>query len=120
RFQTAQEFGEDLQCWLRYEPTRARPGSAFRRLWLWSRRNKGWAAAIALAAIFVLLLLGAELRALEAERKLTKEQQKLVKEREFQLSLQELQRTRLTSHEAGWSDKTWQQGRDILKLGPSE
>jgi len=47
RYATAAAFAADLRHWLCDEPTVARPARAPRRLWLWSRRNKGWAAASA-------------------------------------------------------------------------
>src|SRR5207247_4479966 len=47
RYQTAGEFAQDLRRWLQFIPTVARPARTLRRVGLWARRNKGWAAAIA-------------------------------------------------------------------------
>jgi WD40 repeat protein len=45
RYATAQAFADDLRRWLRFEPTKARGAPLHRRMWLWGRRNPGWAAA---------------------------------------------------------------------------
>src|SRR5205807_463464 len=55
RYGTAQEFGDDLGRWLGSEPTRARPARVPRRVWLWGRRNPGWAAAIASVGLALLV-----------------------------------------------------------------
>ena len=64
------------------------------RLWLWSKRNKGWAAAIALA-----LLAGAGMFAATVEREQAKERQ---------LQLLKVQRIQQSDHQQGWSQDTWQ------------
>ena len=63
RYSTAAEFALDLRRFLRGEPCRARPVGRFERLWLWSRRNRSLAVAIAATcvalvavAVFSLLL----------------------------------------------------------------
>ena len=48
RYATARDFAEDLRRWLSHEPIPRTRARTMRRLWLWSRRNKGWAAAIVL------------------------------------------------------------------------
>jgi WD40 repeat protein len=59
RYPTAEDFAADLNRWLRHEPVHARPTNALRRAWLWSKRNKGWATAIAVAMVaFVTFALG--------------------------------------------------------------
>ncbi len=48
RYPTAADFGADLRRWLNDEPTAARPAWPPRKMWLWAKRNKGWAAAVLL------------------------------------------------------------------------
>jgi serine/threonine protein kinase len=56
RYQTAQEFADDLQRFLDDEPIRARRVSLPGRMLRWSRRNKGLTASI--SAILTLLVVG--------------------------------------------------------------
>jgi serine/threonine protein kinase/WD40 repeat protein len=56
RYASAAEFAVDLRRWLRGEPTAARPAWPPRRIALWARRNKGWAAA--LVVLFLTAALG--------------------------------------------------------------
>src|SRR5262249_35145893 len=59
RYATAHEFAEDLRRWLEHWPTKALPGRLwFRLLWLWIRRNPGWATA---ATLLTLSLIAAAL-----------------------------------------------------------
>jgi WD40 repeat protein len=51
RYRSARELAEDLRRWLRYESTIARPARAPRRMFMWSRRNPGWASAILLTVL---------------------------------------------------------------------
>ena len=56
RYQSAQEFSEDLSRFVAGEPVRARQVSSLERLWLWSRKNVG--LAVSLAMVLLLLLAG--------------------------------------------------------------
>ena len=47
RYPTALALSEDLRHWLNSEPVTARKARTARRALLWSKRNKGWATAIA-------------------------------------------------------------------------
>ncbi|MCO6454333.1 MAG: protein kinase [Pirellulaceae bacterium] len=59
RFQTAQEFADDLRRWLLNEPIRARPISPLERLLRWARRRPLVASlSAAVAALLLLLLAG--------------------------------------------------------------
>ena len=58
RYPTAGALADDLNRWLRHEPTSVRPARPARRLALWSRRNPGWAAAT-LTAVLAILAAGA-------------------------------------------------------------
>jgi eukaryotic-like serine/threonine-protein kinase len=99
RYQTARDLGDDLRRWLRHEPVTARPARTPRRVALWSRRNKGWAAAILFAAFAVTSLAVAGVA------------MGLQKRRESML--EKLDRTRLTTRAAGWSDVA---GKLIVQL----
>ena len=52
RYASAEELAADLERWLAGKPVHARPVSAARRLWLWSRRNP----AAAIAGVLLLML----------------------------------------------------------------
>jgi hypothetical protein len=53
RYSSAKDFADDLCRWLRREPVQARPAYAPRRMWMWSKRNKGWAAAVAASMLVI-------------------------------------------------------------------
>jgi eukaryotic-like serine/threonine-protein kinase len=112
RYPSAREFAEDLRRWLRYEPTKAQPARVFRRLWLWTMRNPGWAAAIC-SGVFAMLVIAAtiiymgDIRrqkaedvAKSAEREARKAENE-VKRREVLESLQ------VSNRRAGWSKEKW-------------
>jgi serine/threonine protein kinase/WD40 repeat protein len=104
RYQSALELADELRRWLGDEPVKARPARAARRLMLWARRNKGWAAAImAAGALLVALAVGGVLHGQakdEAERN---------QRRETMIS--RLQQVRLTTHREGWWEKAMAQVR---------
>jgi serine/threonine protein kinase/WD40 repeat protein len=65
RYQTAGELAADLRRWLGHEPVTARRTHVLRRVMLWARRNRGWAAAITAFALLVVacaLVAAAEIR----------------------------------------------------------
>ena len=97
RYPTAMALVEDLKRWLRKEPVsvwpRRRPARFAWRLWTWSKRNPGW--AVALAVIFlgcVGLGLVAEERREHTER---------------QIQILEVQRLNQGDHRRGWSRDVW-------------
>ncbi len=92
RYQSAQEFADDLRRWLRDEPVTARPARAPRRVWKWSRRNKGWATAIliALPALIGAVALPPHILLIESQT---------------QQHIRERMRIRLTDRSVGWSDR---------------
>jgi WD40 repeat protein len=59
RYDSAAALAEDLQRFIEGKPTIARPIGPSVRFWRWSRRNRGWAAALVLglASVFVIGLL---------------------------------------------------------------
>ncbi len=60
RYPSARALADDLRHWLKSEPVTARKARTVRRVLLWAKRNKGWAAAIAIATLaFVAVSLGA-------------------------------------------------------------
>ena len=108
RYPTAGALAVDLEHWLRHEPVAARRALAPRRALMWSRRNKGWAAAIAL---FVLGLAAVAVTAVAAERN-----------RHREALVQHIQRIRLqvASHRAGWSDDAWSLAREAVRTGVTD
>jgi WD40 repeat protein len=101
RYQTAEEFASDLRHWLAHEPVTARRTRVPRRVWLWARRNRGWAAAIVFFFVACAGVAAGEIRsvrhrALEAERA---------------IMLQRLQGARLMPHvssrENNWLEDGW-------------
>jgi serine/threonine protein kinase/WD40 repeat protein len=93
RYQSPSAFADDLNHWLRAEPL-ADAGAA-RRLRLWTRRNRGWSAAIGLglaASIAFAIGLGKyEERSQEAHRQFLMQQMQLERKKQF----------------AGWSANSW-------------
>jgi serine/threonine protein kinase/WD40 repeat protein len=122
RYQSPGKLAEDLRRWLRHEPTTARPARAARRVWLWSRRNKGWAtailafliAAVTLAVAWIWVLKGQTSAAeAKAEVEMVKGNEarfeaasarELADSRKRESLLQQIQIIRLSSHLNGWFD----------------
>ncbi len=57
RYPTAEEMAEDLECYLKGDPIKARPISQMEKAVRWARRNKPQAALIAMAAAMVCLII---------------------------------------------------------------
>ena len=100
RYPTAQALADDLNHWLHREPVSVWPSHRVARpawrLWLWSKRNKGWAAAIALALLGCL-----SLGVFAEEQRQHAEEREQAKER--QLQLLDIQRIEQSDHQQGWS-----------------
>ncbi len=119
RYPGARELADDLQCWLQDKATIARPVSPWRAIALWSRRNRGWAAAIAsacgllVAAVSILLVRSnhraerAVLQEQAAEARVNEERQKI---RLYQREnwLQDGQRLVTNERNNGWSNNAWE------------
>ncbi|HEV3005842.1 MAG TPA: serine/threonine-protein kinase, partial [Pirellulales bacterium] len=116
RFQTAREFAADLRRWLAHEPTVARPARPLRRVLLWSRRNKGWAAAIVAVALAIVLLAIVENRraqvaeantAMITEKAKTEAEAAVAKDREHErdnLLSKQVSLRLMKPRVAGWSE----------------
>jgi serine/threonine protein kinase len=106
RYPTTLALSEDLKCWLRREPVSVWPVHRVARppwrVWLWSKRNKGWAAAI---GIFLIALASVLATALAGERAQRRES-----------LLQQIQRIRLTPHRNGWFDAAWDLVRQAASI----
>lgn len=115
RYQTGEELAEDLRRWLRFEPTLAWPTRVPRRAFLWARRNKGWAAALALAILGILGTAGAgirlELLKTETANARAAEADAHERQQKRELLMLQAQGIRLGTHQAqstgGWSDRAW-------------
>ena len=113
RYPTAREFAEDLKRWLRLEPAQARPAWPARQIWLWARRNKGWAVALFISLLALIgFTVGAALYGAAAEKQ--------AREQQYLNALQEILQLRLGTHRDGWSKDAWQKGRDAAKLRPGD
>jgi serine/threonine protein kinase/WD40 repeat protein len=115
RYQTAGEFAEDLKRWMHGEPISG--SGVFRRVGLWTGRNKGWALAIAcgLLAFLTLAVSGialaeADVRTAKAETRAAKADALAAQEREQeqtrQVLLQKLQLKRQRA-QGNWSAESW-------------
>jgi serine/threonine protein kinase/WD40 repeat protein len=117
RYAAAQELADDLHRWLRHEPTRARGAWAGRRMWLWGRRNPGWAAATLLALVAVATVTQMSLYAAESDKNAAEAradaadqaaQNATEKERTAnELRLNRLQRIRLMDRTDRWFTRSW-------------
>ena len=110
RYATAGALADDLNRWLRHEPTSAAPARPARRLALWSRRNPGWAAA---TLTTMLAILGAGAAGTWYYRA-----QARSKERELQLMA--IQRLRMAQHRDGWSAEAWGLVRQAAAIGTDD
>jgi serine/threonine protein kinase len=111
RYQTARELAADLRRWLNHEPVKARRIRVPRRVWLWARRNRGWATALVVFCLACAAAAAAEIRS-ERHRAAFSEAEEVERQRES--LLQRMQNVRLMPHrisEIGgymnWVDEGW-------------
>jgi serine/threonine protein kinase len=118
RYSTSLALADDLNRWLRHEPTAARPARSARRLALWARRNPGWAAAIAVALLAVIgtgaggtgyfqIKAYAALASAESARREAALLSERDRQQRHELLLHSIQRKRTSPHEMGWADEVW-------------
>jgi serine/threonine protein kinase/WD40 repeat protein len=127
RYLIAREFADDLRRWLRGLPAAASKPRPWRHVWLWSRRNPGWATA---AALTLALLLGAAgggmaieaLRAAAAEahsKTLGAEAEaahRETRERDRDLAMLRIQQIRLTPKQMYWFRDLWTKVVDVAGI----
>ncbi|MFI5461157.1 MAG: WD40 repeat domain-containing serine/threonine protein kinase [Isosphaerales bacterium] len=129
RYPAARALADDLRHWLKSEPVQARPAHTLRRVLLWVKRNKGWAAAIALATLAFVAVSAAAIYvnktqadaaravALAAgEKQHEAEERAAAEHREAQTQqrealIQQMQRVRLTYQRESWSTGAWDLAR---------
>jgi serine/threonine protein kinase/WD40 repeat protein len=141
RYQTARDFADDLRHWLEIEPVSARPIRTPRRVLLWAKRNKGWAAALAVATAALLaaglttvyvnkaradaaqaLASAARKQQHEADARAAAERREAqIQRREAETQKREnwilqMQRIRLTYHRQGWSRMHWDLARRAVAI----
>ncbi len=107
RYETANGFAIDVQRYLVDEPVVAGPPSRWYRLRKFARRHR---RAVVAASLVMLALLGGIAgtswgwsQASQAERKAEQNARAFRRE----ALIQEIQKIRLTPHEAGWSQRAW-------------
>ena len=131
RYPTALALADDLNRWLRHEPTTARPARMARRLALWSWRNPGWAAAIVVAALAVIgtgagvtshfqVKVNAALASAKSATRETALLNQRDRQQRHELLLQSIQRKRTSPHEMGWADEVWGKIRDAAAAGAGD
>ena len=124
RYQSAGDMANDLQRWLRIEPTIARPPWIPRRLLMWAQRKPALASALLVTIVALLGTVGTVLvsyqnRAVAAEYRVAAQ---VLKTREAirETALQQLQYQMLSEHTVGWSEKSWAYVQDLAKEGATD
>ncbi len=113
RYQTAGDMGDELHRWLRGEPTLAHPARAPRRTYLWAKRNKGWASAIAVSLLAFLALPTAA--ALVQHARAEKEAERANQQRRASLMVQ-VQNLLASARTDGWSHRAWELEREVVEF----
>jgi serine/threonine protein kinase/WD40 repeat protein len=110
RYPSAQALADDLNHWLAGKPVSVWPRHKLTRppwrLWLWSKRNKGWATAIAFALVGL-----SGLAVVAEEQRHHAEERAATAQRQFQLL--EAQQFEQGDHKQDWWRKSWDRLRDI-------
>jgi serine/threonine protein kinase/WD40 repeat protein len=121
RYRSAREFADDLRRWLGYEPTIARPARVPRRLFMWSRRNPGWAAALVtwLAAALAVAWFWILAVTTEKDRLVAEAKEEIANDKMLLSLVQERLHHRVKTT-GGWSEEAWKHVREGVKLGGSE
>jgi hypothetical protein len=114
RYQRATEVAADLGRWLRSEPTWARPARAPRRVWLWARRNQGWATAVLTGLCACIAVVMAVFLVLASD---VREKTAKANEAERQAVILKAIAVFGGPHSAGWSKEHWQFWGDAARVG---
>lgn len=125
RYQTAGELADDLRCFLRHEPIRARRVGMAGRLWLWGRRNPMLASTMASAIAVIALVVGVSYWRVLDERDRFRIQRETARANLYQSLVGEARAIRL-ARSAGYQAEAWQRlklasevetpERDLLQL----
>jgi len=115
RYPSARALAGDLRHWLKSEPVTARKARTARWLALWAKRNKGWAAAIAVATVGVLAISMREIYAARVQQHAAEAQAEAehheTQTQRREAMMQQIQRVRLTYQRQGWSTGAWDLAR---------
>jgi serine/threonine protein kinase/WD40 repeat protein len=117
RYQSAQALADDLRCWLNFNPPSVRR-NPMHRFKLWTVRNPLLAVTAVVSVAMAVGLVGVAMFAMAADaerlRVEGRHQQNLLaqadrrdRQHQRELFLHQLQRTRLSSRIAGWSQEAW-------------
>ena len=107
RYQTAGELADDLRCFLRHEPIRARRVSVLGRLRLWGHRNPALAGTMTLAVTVIAMVIGVSYWRVLDERDRFRVQRETARANLYQSLVGEARAIRL-ARSAGYQAEAWQ------------
>lgn len=106
RYQTAGELADDLRCFQRHEPIRARRVGMAGRLWLWGQRNPMLASTMASAVAVIALVVGVSYWRVLDERDRFRVQRETARANLYQSLVGEARAIRL-ARSAGYQSEAW-------------
>lgn len=113
RYETAQQFGDDLRRWLRDEPTAVRPAKPPRRVALWAKRNKAWASLIVVALVAFITVAAVMIHSAEDRATAAEELQQIEARKSLIVQSQALL---AGQRQAGWSEDVWDKVQEAAHI----
>ena len=120
RYQSAGDMAEDLQRWLRNEPTIARPPWVPRRLVMWTQRKPAFASAVLLTILALLGTVGTVLNSYQNRAVAADLRTAVARAARRETALQLLPYQIQSEHTVGWSERSWDIVRNLAKEGSSD